>query len=323
MAGALARGSVHTARSPRTVPGSGILIGIRHPGASARSHSGPLTAAASRPFHHSADTGMRCDSEAAPSSIELVAPQWPAPARVRAFCTTRPGGVSRPPFTHLNLSFGIGDDPAAVAENRALLAARLGLPEEPLWMRQVHGARVLEAGVAEPDSVGDACVARSPASPCVVAAADCLPVLLCAGNGSVVAAAHAGWRGLAAGVVENTVAEMKIPPSEIIAWLGPAIGASAYEVGPEVRDAFVDRNCNDAIAFSPSLADRWKADLAGLARARLRRCGVGAVYGGKLCTHSNPRRFYSYRRDGRTGRLAALIWIEPPAPHRQHGIRPA
>lgn len=266
---------------------------------------------------------MQSDTEAVPRSVELIVPRWPAPARVRAFCTTRPGGVSRPPFDHLNLSFGVGDDPTAVAANRALLAARLRLPAEPLWMRQVHGTRVLEAGAVEPDSMGDACIARSPASPCVVSAADCLPVLLCAGNGSVVAAAHAGWRGLSAGLVENTVAEMKIPPSEIIAWLGPSIGASAYEVGPEVRDAFVARDRNDTIAFSPSLADRWNADLAGLARARLRRCGVGAVYGGELCTHSDPRRFYSYRRDGHTGRFAALIWIEPPAPHRQLAVRPA
>ena len=190
-------------------------------------------------------------------------------------------------------------------------------------MRQVHGTRVLRAGRAEPDSEGDACIACSPGPPCVVSVADCLPVLLCADDGSAVAAAHAGWRGLAAGVVENTVAEMKVPPSEIIAWLGPAIGASAYEVGPEVRDAFVDRHHEDAIAFSSSRPNRWNADLAGLARARLRRCAVGAVYGGDSCTHSDPRRFYSYRRDGRTGRVAALIWIESPARPRHPPGRPA
>lgn len=260
---------------------------------------------------------MHSDAEAAPRSIELVVPQWPAPAGVRACCTTRRGGVSRPPFDHFNLSFGVGDDPGAVAENRTLLAARLRLPAEPLWMRQVHGTRVLEVEVAEPESEGDACIARSFGPPCVVSVADCLPVLLCTGNGVAVAAVHAGWRGLAAGVVENTVAEMKVPPSEIIAWLGPAIGAAAYEVGPEVRDAFVDRNHEDASAFSSSRPNRWNADLAGLARARLLRCGVGAVYGGGLCTHSDPRRFYSYRRDERTGRFAALIWIEAPARPRQ------
>ena len=144
----------------------------------------------------------------------------------------------------------------------------------------------------------------------MVSGADCLPVLLCTDSGTVVAAAHAGWRGLAAGVVENTVAQMKAPPSEIIAWLGPAIGPSAYEVGSEVRDAFVRQNREDAIAFTPSPPDRWYADLADLARARLRRCGVAAVYGGNLCTHSDSRRFYSFRRDGSTGRCAALIWIE-------------
>lgn len=261
---------------------------------------------------------MQRDAEATPPSIELIVPHWPAPASVRACCTTRRGGVSRPPFDHLNLSSGVGDDPAAVTANRARLTARLRLPAKPLWMRQVHGTRVLEAGVVEPGSEGDACIARTSGTPCAVSVADCLPVLFCAGNGSVVAAAHAGWRGLAAGVLENTIAEMKVAPSEIITWLGPSIGASAYEVGPEVRDAFVDRHHEDAVAFSPSRPMRWNADLAGLARARLRRCGVAAVHGGDSCTHSDPRRFYSYRRDERTGRFAALIWIEAPAPRRQH-----
>ena len=263
---------------------------------------------------------MQTDTEASPDSLELVVPQWPAPSRVRACCTTRSGGISRPPFDHLNLSFGVGDDPAAVAANRARLAARLSLPAEPLWMRQVHGTRVLEAGMAEPDPVGDACIARSPGTPCVVSSADCLSVLLCAGSGTLVAAAHAGWRGLAAGVVENTVAQMKAPPSEIIAWLGPAIGPSAYEVGSEVRDAFVRQNRGDAIAFTPSPPDRWYADLADLARARLRRCGVAAVYGGNLCTHSDSRRFYSFRRDGSTGRCAALIWIDTSHPRRAPAV---
>ena len=266
---------------------------------------------------------MKTSAEAALRGIELVEAQWPGPAGIRACCTTRRGGVSHAPFDGLNLSFGVGDDPVSVSENRALLAARLRLPAPPLWMQQVHGTRVLEAGAAEPNSTGDASIARSPELPCVVTVADCLPVLLCASDGTVVAAAHAGWRGLAAGVIENTVVEMKVPPSRVMAWIGPAIGASAYEVGSEVRDAFVDWNPDDATVFSPSPAGRWMADLAGLARARLRRIGVRAVYGGDSCTHFDSRRFYSFRRDGRTGRFAALIWIERPAAIRPHAPQAA
>ena len=240
----------------------------------------------------------------------LVVPQWPAPEPVRAYCTTRRGGVSRAPFDHLNLALRTGDDPAAVAVNRTRLASRLRLRAPPLWMRQVHGTGVLEAGKAGPEPVGDACIARSPAGPCVVLSADCLPILLCARGGGAVAAVHAGWRGLAAGVVENTVAELRVPPEELLAWIGPAIGAPAYEVGAEVRDAFVRRHREDADAFSAGRPGRWRADLVRLARARLRRCGLGAVHGGKLCTHSDPQRFYSARRDGRTGRIATLIWLE-------------
>ena len=266
---------------------------------------------------------MRSTEPASPDPLEFVVPHWPAPAGVRACCTTRYGGVSRPPFDRLNLSLGVGDDPAAVAVNRSRLAARLSLPAQPLWMRQVHGTRVLGAEAAGPDPAGDACIARSAGMPCVVSIADCLPVLLCSGCGTIVAAAHAGWRGLAAGVIENTIAEMNTPPSEIVAWLGPAIGAPAYEVGPEVRDAFVDRHREDAAAFSRGRPGRWNADLVRLARARLRRCGVWPVYGGDLCTHSDPRRFYSFRRDGRTGRFAALIWIETPPAHPAPPAEPA
>lgn len=241
-------------------------------------------------------------------------PRWPAPPNVRACCTTRRAGVSEAPFEHLNLSHRVGDDPAAVFGNRARLAARLRLPAEPVWMRQVHGTRVLEARDAGPDPEGDACIARDPGRPCAVLCADCLPVLLCARSGTLVAAVHAGWRGLAAGVIECTVAAMGVPPSELVAWLGPAIGAAAYEVGVEVRKAFVDRHPGDESAFAPRRPGRWSADLPRLARARLRRCGVVEVHGGTRCTYSDPERFYSYRRDGRTGRFASLIWLEAPAP---------
>ena len=267
---------------------------------------------------------MQRDAEATPPSIELIVPHWPAPASVRACCTTRRGGVSRPPFDHLNLSSGVGDDPAAVTENRARLTARLRLPAKPLWMRQVHGTRVLEAGVVEPGSEGDACIARTSGTPCAVSVADCLPVLFCAGNGSVVAAAHAGWRGLAAGVLENTIAEMKVAPSEIIAWLGPAIGASAYEVGPEVRDAFVDRHHEDAVAFSPSRPMRWNA--------RPRRVGPAHACGAaewRRCTAGTRAHTPIPGVSIRTGetsapaRFAALIWIEAPAPRRQQATASA
>ena len=194
--------------------GSGNLIGIRPQTRAFAPSAGPSAAATRTASRRSADTGTRGDAGAPRRSMELLVPRWPAPAGVRAFCTTRPGGVSRAPYDSLNLSFGVGDDAGAVAENRALLAASLRLPEEPLWMRQVHGARVLEAATAEADSEGDGCIARTPGVPCVVSSADCLPVLLCAGKGSLVAAAHAGWRGLVAGILENTVAEMGVPPSE-------------------------------------------------------------------------------------------------------------
>lgn len=245
-----------------------------------------------------------------PRPPDLIVPRWPSPPPVRAVCTTRAGGVSRGPFGAFNLAGHVGDDADAVAVNRARLAARLGLPAEPLWMRQMHGARVLGAEGFEAGEAGDACVARAPAGPCVVLSADCLPILLCARAGGVIAAAHAGWRGLVAGVVENTVAAMDTKPAELIAWLGPAIGARAYEVGAEVREAFVTRDHSDARAFTPARTGRWNADLALIARRRLRRAGVAAVYGADLCTYSDPGRFYSFRRERRTGRMAALIWME-------------
>ena len=258
--------------------------------------------------------------EEAPEGLEFIEPDWPAPPSVRAGSTTRRGGVSHPPYDRLNLALRVGDDADAVVENRRRLKTRLHLPAEPLWMKQVHGTRVIEAERAEPDTVGDACIARSSGRPCAVLSADCLPILLCARHGGAVAAVHAGWRGLAAGVIESTVAAMRTPAREVLAWLGPGIGAAAYEVGPEVREAFVRRHREDADAFVPTRPGHWTADLARLARARLSRCGVSAVHGGKRCTHSEARRFYSYRRDGTTGRFATLIWIEasaPPPPGRQ------
>lgn len=240
----------------------------------------------------------------------LITPDWPAPARVRAAATTRVGGVSSRPYASLNLGAHVGDDPAAVAENRRRLGQALGLGQAPAWLDQVHGCDVADADVpATAVPVADAAVARARGHACVVMTADCLPVLFCDRAGSVVAAAHAGWRGLAAGVLEATVTAMDVAPAAILAWLGPAIGPGAFEVGPEVRAAFVARDPAHAAAFAAGSGDRHYADLYTLARQVLAGCGVGAVYGGGFCTFGERERFFSYRRDGRTGRQASLVWL--------------
>jgi len=239
--------------------------------------------------------------------VELIHPRWPAPPSVRALSTTRSGGVSRAPFDHLNLALHVGDDPEAVAENRRRLACHAGLPEAPRWLEQVHGTRVLRA--EEADCRADGRYSNRPGEVCAVLTADCLPVLLCDRAGREVAAVHAGWRGLLEGVVEAALDCFQAPPSAIMAWLGPAIGPTAFEVGDEVRGAFVARDPGAADAFRPA-GGRWLADLYRLARRRLAARGVTAVHGSGFCTHDDPRRFYSYRRDGRTGRMASLIWLE-------------
>ncbi|MHB1186723.1 peptidoglycan editing factor PgeF [Thiobacillus sp.] len=223
--------------------------------------------------------------------------------------TTRGGGVSQTPWTSLNLGDHVGDEPAHVAANRARL--RQHLPAEPGWLRQVHSARVIELG-REPNPEADAAFTREPGQVCAVLTADCLPVLFCDRAGSVVAAAHAGWRGLADGVLEATVAAMQVPPGEILAWMGAAIGPQAFEVGDEVRQAFVAQHAEADIAFMPhpvSVPGKWLADIYQLARIRLRQAGVKAVYGGGRCTFNEAATFYSYRREGITGRMASLIWL--------------
>jgi len=243
----------------------------------------------------------------------FIVPDWPAPARVRAAFSTRAGGVSRGVYAGLNLGALSGDDPAAVAENRRRLAAALGLPAEPCWLWQVHGTRVVRApfqknSAAPPEA--DAIYTTQTGVVCAVLAADCLPVLLCDEDASVVAAAHAGWRGLAAGVLEATVAALPVAPARLLAWLGPAIGPEAFEVGTEVRAAFLAADPGAAPAFRPGPAPgKWYADLFALARQRLARIGVARVHGGGLSTHADAARFYSHRRDGRTGRMAALVWL--------------
>ena len=238
---------------------------------------------------------------------DWIVPDWPAPARVRALSTTRVGGVSTGTYAGLNLGDHVGDVAAAVLANRRLL--RAALPAEPLWLRQVHGTRVVDAAVAACGAEADAALSRETGRVCVVMTADCLPVLFCDRAGSVVAVAHAGWRGLAAGVLEQTVATMGTAPDQLLAWLGPAIGPAAFEVGDEVRDAFAAADPAAAAAFAAGATGKWLADLFQLARQRLARLGIAAVFGGGVCTYSDPQRFYSHRRDRTSGRMATLIWL--------------
>lgn len=242
--------------------------------------------------------------------FEWLQADWPAPAHVRTASTLRTGGVSAVPFDSLNLGAHVGDAPESVRANRQRLAQALQLPNAPCWLNQVHGTRVVEAGTWLTPPQADACIARSASQVCVVMTADCLPVLICSRDGDRVAAAHAGWRGLAGGILESTVSSLGLPGSQLMAWLGPAIGPQVFEVGDEVRIAFMAKEAAAAQAFKPSYrAGHWLADLYLLARQELTRLGVQAVYGGGLCTYSDESRFFSYRRESRTGRMASLIWL--------------
>ena len=238
----------------------------------------------------------------------FLVPDWPAPASVRAAVTTRAGGVSSGPWASFNLALHVGDDPAAVAENRRRLRAVLDLPSEPSWLQQVHGHEVARLPGPLPDAA-DAAVAFGRGAVCAVLVADCLPVFLASRDGDRVGVAHAGWRGLAAGVIEATVVALGCDPARLVAWLGPAIGPQAFEVGEEVLSAFTAGDPAAAKHFQAGRAGHWLADLPALARRRLMECGVGSVHGGGNCTVSDPARFYSYRRDGATGRMAALTWL--------------
>jgi YfiH family protein len=242
--------------------------------------------------------------------IRLLTPDWPVADHVKAVITTRQGGVSQPPFESLNLAQHVGDDPASVAQNRARLREFCDLPQEPFWLRQVHGCRVADGAREEPGCEADAVCSRQSGQVCAVLTADCLPLLITDRAGKEVCAVHAGWRGLAAGVVESAVAKMSVPASELLVWLGPAIGPDAFEVGPEVRQAFVESEAADGQAFKRNDQGRWQADIYLLARLRLQRLGVGFIGGGCYCTWREDALFYSYRRDGVTGRMASLIWLE-------------
>jgi polyphenol oxidase len=248
--------------------------------------------------------------------LRALHPHWPAPAWVRAIFTLRVGGVSAGAFASLNLGSHVGDDALAVAENRRRVAAEFGLPAEPLWLAQVHGATVLEAdGVAAHDAAApapqaDAALTRRPGRVLAVLVADCLPVLLARRDGAAVAVAHAGWRGLAAGVLEATVAALDGAGDELLAWLGPAIGPAHYEVGEEVRTAFCQHDAQAALAFLRNARGRWQCDLYRLARQRLSALGLRSIHGELRCTYGETGSFYSFRRDGVTGRMAALIWLD-------------
>lgn len=238
---------------------------------------------------------------------DWILPDWPAHMGVRACITTRQGGTSQAPFDSFNLGDHVGDAPEAVAANRQRLEQALGC--KPAWMTQVHSSTVVEASPQDCPTA-DSSWTGARGVGCAVLTADCLPVLFCDLAGTRVAAAHAGWRGLAAGILEATVAAMETPGPQLMAWLGPAIGPAAFEVGSEVREAFVSRHAAAVGAFSPSRnAGRYMADIYQLARIRLAACGVSAVFGGGFCTLGDPR-FYSYRRAARTGRFASLIWLD-------------
>lgn len=239
---------------------------------------------------------------------ECLIPDWQLPKNVRARFTTRRGGVSQAPYGGFNLGDHVGDDAAAVAANRALL--RQQLPAEPVWLQQVHGTTCVDASTATPGTQADAVFARQSGVVCAVLTADCLPVLLCDAAGTVVAAAHAGWRGLLAGVIEATVTAMQLPGERLVAWLGPAIGPHAFEVGSEVRDAFIAHDGAAASAFIARANGKWLCNLYRLAQLRLGHSGVCRLAGADFCTLTDRDRFFSYRRDGMTGRMASLIWID-------------
>lgn len=243
-------------------------------------------------------------------SIKYLIPDWPAPATVKALVTTREGGFSSGAFASGNLARHVGDDIYAVLANRARLLEQLNLPSLPCWLEQVHGSRVVSASLAMRGQRADASVAFHEQQVCVIMTADCLPVFLCDRQGRRVGLVHAGWRGLLAGVIDNSVRALALPASDLMAYLGPAIGPTAFEVGAEVRAQFVAQNRENALYFRPVAAGKFLADLYGLARARLLRLGLTAIYGGQHCTHQQEAQFYSYRRDGQTGRMASLIWLD-------------
>jgi len=241
----------------------------------------------------------------------LLAPAWTVPVNVGACFTTRLGGVSSAPWDSFNLASHVGDEPGAVAENRARLMRALGLDTPPCWLEQVHGVEVLRLTAPIADRRADAAVTAVPGLACVVMVADCVPLLLCSRDGREVAAVHAGWRGLAGGIIARAVAAFRAPPASLLAWIGPCIGATAYVVGNDVRSALCAVTPDAGTCFARAPAG-WHCDLAALAARQLAGAGVGAWTSAGACVHADAAHYYSYRRDGRTGRMAALIWLKSP-----------
>lgn len=243
---------------------------------------------------------------------DLIFPDWPAPANVKAIQTTRRGGFSQAPYDTMNLGSHVEDNPLQVDQNRQLLNRYV--PTEPVWLNQVHGITVVDAGAASCIPQADAAFAKRKAAVCAVMTADCLPILLCNQEGTTVAAVHAGWRSLCDGVIEAAAEALQVPADSLMAWLGPAIGPQAFEVGEEVRQEFIAKHIDADKAFSSGQDGKWLGNIYQLAKQRLNRLGVTAIYGGSVsqdfCTYTESARFFSYRRDGKTGRMASLIWLE-------------
>lgn len=243
-------------------------------------------------------------------NLSFITPNWPAPANVKTLQTTRIGGISKAPYFSLNLGEHVQDDPLAVAHNRQLLSPYL--PTEPVWMNQVHGVNVIDAAKSGCLENADGAFSTQADVVCVTMTADCLPVLLCDKAGTVVAAVHAGWRGLCDGVIEAAIAKMPVNANDILTWLGPAIGPNAFEVGDEVRQQFIQQDAQALSAFKPH-GDKWLCDMYAIAKQRLNTVGVSHIYGGgineEFCTYTDKAQFFSFRRDNITGRMASRIWL--------------
>lgn len=245
--------------------------------------------------------------------MKFIYPTWQVPSHIHAFCTTRTGGISQAPFDSLNLGSHVGDELADVLQNRQLLAQFARLPQAPIYLNQIHSTKVVRLPLAEnADLDADAVYTDQPNQVCLVMTADCLPVLFCSKDGKEIAAAHAGWRGLCDGMLEATIAEFKCPANEISVWLAPAIGQSAFQVGEEVVEQFcaVDEQARQAFVPDPSSSGKFLGNLYQIARQRLNKLGVTEITGGDYCTYTDSENFFSYRRDGKTGRMATLIWRE-------------
>ena len=242
--------------------------------------------------------------------LSFIQPNWPAPKNIKAFTTTRVGGVSKIPYDSLNISTHVGDNANAVEKNRALLQQILALPNEPVWLTQTHSTEVVQAELAQPSVNADAAYTYQANIVCAVQTADCLPVLICNHAATFVAAIHAGWKGLGDGIIEKTIKTLNISSNELLVWLGPAIGPNQFEIGNDVYQLFTARDSNAKSCFKKIGTQKWLADIYALAKQRLQSCSVNAIYGGEFCTYTDQERFFSFRRDKTTGRMASLIWIE-------------